>query len=94
MNRLLFGDNLKWLRFVCHPELVEGSLCPDGQPRIRFEASIDLVYLDPPFNPNANYNVLFKETSGEGSRETIPCRFETRRTVPHLIPAFGLSTYR
>ena len=23
--------------------------------------SVDLIYLDPPFNSNANYNVLFKE---------------------------------
>ena len=23
-------------------------------------ASVDLIYLDPPFNSNANYNVLFK----------------------------------
>ena len=22
--------------------------------------SVDLVYLDPPFNSNANYNILFK----------------------------------
>ena len=29
--------------------------------------SVDLVYLDPPFNSNANYNVLFKEQSGEAS---------------------------
>ena len=28
-------------------------------------ASVDLVYLDPPFNSNANYNVLFKAPSGE-----------------------------
>ncbi|WP_281405999.1 DNA methyltransferase [Mesorhizobium sp. B1-1-6] len=26
--------------------------------------SVDLVYLDPPFNSNANYNVLFREDSG------------------------------
>src|SRR5579871_3249254 len=26
-------------------------------------ASVDLVYLDPPFNSNATYNVLFKERS-------------------------------
>lgn len=32
------------------------------------DGSIDLVYLDPPFNSNANYNVLFKETSGESSQ--------------------------
>ena len=24
--------------------------------------SVDLVYLDPPFNSNRNYNVLFKKT--------------------------------
>jgi len=29
--------------------------------------SIDLVYLDPPFNSKADYNVLFKEPSGEES---------------------------
>jgi DNA modification methylase len=28
------------------------------------DESIDLVYLDPPFNSNANYNVLFAEKSG------------------------------
>lgn len=27
--------------------------------------SVDLIYLDPPFNSNATYNVLFRETSGE-----------------------------
>src|SRR6202451_1219164 len=29
------------------------------------DESVDLVYLDPPFNSNANYNVLFKEKSGQ-----------------------------
>ncbi len=28
------------------------------------DASVDLVYLDPPFNSNADYNVLFKEHDG------------------------------
>jgi adenine specific DNA methylase Mod len=27
-----------------------------------------LVYLDPPFNSNADYNVLFREASGEASQ--------------------------
>lgn len=27
--------------------------------------SVDLVYLDPPFNSNANYNVLFKQKTGQ-----------------------------
>ncbi len=33
--------------------------------------SFDLIYLDPPFNSKADYNVLFKETSGEQSRAQI-----------------------
>ena len=52
INRLLFGDNLKWLR--------DAGIFPD--------ASVDLVYLDPPFNSNADYNVLFREASGEASQ--------------------------
>ena len=35
------------------------------------DESVDLVYLDPPFNSNANYNVLFKEKSGEQSHAQI-----------------------
>ncbi len=35
------------------------------------DESIDLIYLDPPFNSNANYNVLFKEKSGEESAAQI-----------------------
>ena len=35
------------------------------------DESVDLVYLDPPFNSNATYNVLFKEASGEGSAAQI-----------------------
>jgi site-specific DNA-methyltransferase (adenine-specific) len=31
------------------------------------DESVDLVYLDPPFNSKADYNVLFKTTSGEAS---------------------------
>ena len=52
MNRLYFGDNLKWLS--------DRKEFPDG--------SVDLVYLDPPFNSNAAPFVLLlndylKETS-------------------------------
>lgn len=45
MNRLYFGDNLKWLR---DKRCQSGSDFPD--------ASVDLVHLDPPFNSNADYN--------------------------------------
>jgi len=34
-------------------------------------ASIDLVYLDPPFNSNRNYNVLFKDESGKEAEAQI-----------------------
>ena len=33
--------------------------------------SVDLVYLDPPFNSQANYNVLFKGPSGKSSDAQI-----------------------
>ena len=35
------------------------------------DESVDLVYLDPPFNSNASYNVLFKEMTGEESPAQI-----------------------
>jgi len=35
------------------------------------DESVDLVYLDPPFNSNATYNVLFKEHSGEKAASQI-----------------------
>ena len=35
------------------------------------DESADLVYLDPPFNSQASYNVLFRSTSGEKSRAQI-----------------------
>lgn len=34
-------------------------------------ASVDLVYLDPPFNSNRSYNVLFKQESGKESEAQI-----------------------
>ena len=52
MNRLYFSDNLQCLRNT--------KEFPD--------ASVDLVYLDPPFDSNADYNVLFRETSGQVSQ--------------------------
>ncbi|MEK7397596.1 MAG: site-specific DNA-methyltransferase, partial [Candidatus Poribacteria bacterium] len=33
--------------------------------------SVDLIYLDPPFNSKANYNILYKELSGEFSDAQI-----------------------
>src|SRR3981081_4439251 len=33
--------------------------------------SVDLIYLDPPFNSQATYNVLFRAPSGEQSQAQI-----------------------
>jgi site-specific DNA-methyltransferase (adenine-specific) len=54
-NRLYFGDNLDILR--------EKEQFPDE--------CVDLIYLDPPFNSNATYNILFEEKSGEKSAAQI-----------------------
>lgn len=35
------------------------------------DASVDLIYLDPPFNSNRSYNVLFKDESGNSSDAQI-----------------------
>lgn len=35
------------------------------------DESVDLVYLDPPFNSNASYNVLFKGPEGSESQAQI-----------------------
>ena len=43
------------------------------------DESIDLVYLDPPFNSNASYNVLFAEQSGERSASQIRAFEDTWR---------------
>jgi len=35
------------------------------------DESVDLIYLDPPFNSNRSYNVLFREESGQESQAQI-----------------------
>jgi len=47
-NKLYFGDCLE----------VMTALDDDGRPLVADE-SVDLVYLDPPFNSKANYNIIF-----------------------------------
>ncbi|HXH58921.1 DNA methyltransferase [Iamia sp.] len=41
------------------------------------DGSVDLVYLDPPFNSKRDYNVLFKEKSGEASPAQIEAFTDT-----------------
>ena len=54
-DRLYYGDNLDILR--------SREYFPDE--------CVDLIYLDPPFNSNRNYNVLFKSESGADSQAQI-----------------------
>ena len=54
-NSLYFGDNLKFLR--------DNNYFPSK--------SVDLIYLDPPFNSNQNYNVLYKEVEGTPSTAQV-----------------------
>lgn len=35
------------------------------------DESVDLIYLDPPFNSNRNYNVLFRNESGTEAESQI-----------------------
>ena len=39
--------------------------------------SVDLIYLDPPFNSNATYNILFAEKSGSRKNLILNCRTRT-----------------
>jgi adenine specific DNA methylase Mod len=41
------------------------------------DETVDLVYLDPPFNSNANYNVLFAEKDGNKAASQIQAFSDT-----------------
>jgi site-specific DNA-methyltransferase (adenine-specific) len=52
------------------------------------DESIDLIYLDPPFNSNRSYNVLFKESSGAGSEAQIEAFGDTWHWGRHAQEAY------
>src|ERR1035438_7078265 len=39
--------------------------------------SVDLIYLDPPFNSQANYNILFKSSKGRQSQAQVEAFVDT-----------------
>ncbi len=53
------------------------------------DASVDLIYLDPPFNSNASYNVLFKGPSGNASAAQIEAFDDTWHWTDAVEEAFG-----
>jgi site-specific DNA-methyltransferase (adenine-specific) len=50
--------------------------------------SVDLIYLDPPFNSNATYNILFAEKSGEKSAAQITAFEDTWQWGPEAAADF------
>jgi len=55
------------------------------------DESVDLIYLDPPFNSNASYNVLFKAPSGERSQAQIEAlKIPGTGTSPPSVPSMKL----
>ncbi len=69
----------------------------DVMRRYLADESIDLIYLDPPFNSNADYNVLFAEHGGEKAaaqikafEDTWEWTIETARTLEELVEEGGI----
>jgi adenine specific DNA methylase Mod len=62
-NSLYYGDNLQILR----------------NPHYFPDESVDLIYLDPPFKSNQDYNVLFAEQDGSRSAAQIQAFADTWR---------------
>lgn len=52
------------------------------------DESIDLIYLDPPFNSQANYNVLFRGATGERSKAQIEAFEDTWHWTDEAERAF------
>ncbi len=72
-NRLYYGDNLDILRRL------------DYFP----SESVDLIYLDPPFNSARSYNVLFKDESGLESEAQIKAFDDTWHWGPAAATAYN-----
>ena len=54
--------------------------------------SVDLIYLDPPFNSNRNYNIIFKDESGQSSDAQIVAFEDTWHWGPSAESAYGYLT--
>ncbi len=52
------------------------------------DENVDLVYLDPPFNSNAGYNVLFKAPAGQKNEAQIEAFEDTWHWTNSAARAF------
>lgn len=50
------------------------------------DESVDLIYLDPPFNSNASYNILFKEQSGKETGKESAAQIKAFEDTWHWGP--------
>jgi len=57
------------------------------------DESVDLVYLDPPFNSNASYSVLFAEQDGSRSAAQVQAFEDTWRSVRGVPLRWSLRTW-
>jgi site-specific DNA-methyltransferase (adenine-specific) len=83
----LAGDNFSGPPRAMTNKLFYGDNLDVLRQQIKDE-SVDLVYLDPPFNSNANYNLLFKSPSGEKSQAQIEAFEDTWHWNMHAAQAF------
>src|SRR3990172_8689536 len=52
------------------------------------DASVDLVYLDPPFNSSRSYNVLFRESTGVASEAQLEAFEDAWQWGPKATQAY------
>jgi adenine specific DNA methylase Mod len=52
------------------------------------DESVDLIYLDPPFNSNANYNLLFEEAAGQAAGAQVEVFRDTWEWGPSAAEAY------
>jgi DNA modification methylase len=72
MNQLHFGDNIDVLR----------------NHNVIKDESVDLIYLDPPFNSNANYSVIFSDKHGAFSEAQAEAFKDTWSWGPAAAQAY------
>src|SRR4051794_14159267 len=88
-----FGYNLpSWSRSLGEGNTLQPTIAAntlfygDNLPILREHVpseSIDLIYLDPPFNSNRSYNVLFRDESGQHSEAQIEAFEDTWHWSEH-----------
>ncbi|MCS6855994.1 MAG: hypothetical protein NZ523_14760, partial [Elioraea sp.] len=58
------------------------------------DASVDLIYLDPPFNSARDYNLLFREATGEPAQGQIKAFTDTWQWSERAYQTFQLECPR